>query len=212
MPIHFQKTELKDHKQNRGMYTAFISPPPRIPIWLRVGLWVTRRVTGKELLPPRLLAWYPKAAFSSGVMEAFVAHSDKNLSTRLLKLVRMQASFSAVCPFCIDMNSQRFQDYKISNDELAAIQGLVLVEDVTTFSEREQLALRYTRQISATPLSFPNELMRQIKSAFTEREIVILATTAAQVNYWARLIQALGAPPAGFMEPGEWQEDLISQD
>jgi hypothetical protein len=32
------------------------------------------------------------------------------------------------------------------------------------------------------------------------------------VNYWARLIQALGAPPAGFMELGEWPEDLISQD
>ena len=32
-----------------------------------------------------------------------------------------------------------------------------------------------------------------------EREIVILATTSAQVNYWARLIQALGCPPAPFI-------------
>jgi len=188
------------------MDTAFISPPPRIPIWLRVGLWVTRRVTGKELIPPRLLAWYPKAAFSSGVMEALVVHSDKNLSARMLKLVRMQASFSAACPFCIDMNSQRFREYDINQQELAAIQGLVPAEDVITFTERERLALRYTRHISATPLSFPDEMMQQIKAAFTEREIVILATTAAQVNYWARLIQALGALPAGFMEPGEWPE------
>ncbi len=206
MPITFQKAELKDYKQNLGMNTALISPPPRLPIWLRVGLWITWRVTGKALLPPRLLAWYPKAAFSSGVMEALVAHSDKNLSTRLLKLVRMQASFSAACPFCIDMNSQRFRDYDINQQELAAIQGLISTEDVTTFTDRERLALRYTRLISATPLSFPGDEMQQIKAAFTEREIVILATTAAQVNYWARLIQALGAPPAGFMEPGEWPE------
>jgi alkylhydroperoxidase family enzyme len=183
---------------------AFIAPPKRIPLWLRIGLWFTRRVTGKELLPPRLLAWYPKAAFSSGVMEALVAHSDRNLSARLLKLVRMQASFSAACPFCIDMNSQRFSEYHISAQELAAIQGLVSAEVVATFSDRERLALRYTRQISATPLSFSEELMQAIQKTFTEREIVILATTAAQVNYWARLIQALGAPPAGFMEPGEW--------
>jgi len=27
---------------------------------------------------------------------------------------------------------------------------------------------------------------------------VILVSTAAQVNYWARLIQGLGIPPAGF--------------
>lgn len=190
------------------MNTAFISPPPRVPIWLRVGLWVTRRVTGKDLLPPRLLAWYPKAAFSSGVMEALVAHEDKNLSKRLLKLVRMQASFSAACPFCIDMNSQRFRDYDINQKELAAIQGLVSIEEVNTFTEREQLALRYARLISATPLSFPDEIIQQIKVTFTEREIVILATTAAQVNYWARLIQALGAPPAGFMEPGEWPDEV----
>jgi alkylhydroperoxidase family enzyme len=188
------------------MDNAFISPPARLPIWLQVGLWVTRRVTGKALLPPRLLAWYPKAAFSSGVMEALVAHSDKDLSARMLKLVRMQASFSAACPFCIDMNSQRFQEYDINPQELAAIQGLVSAEDVTTFTERERLALRYAQLISATPLSFPSEIMQQIKSSFTEREIVILATTAAQVNYWARLIQALGAPPAGFMEPGEWPD------
>jgi alkylhydroperoxidase family enzyme len=39
-----------------------------------------------------------------------------------------------------------------------------------------------------------------MKSNFNEREIVILASTAAQVNYWARLIQALGIPPAGFSD------------
>jgi len=57
-----------------------------------------------------------------------------------------------------------------------------------------------------TPLSFPDEIMQLIKAVFTERKIVILATTAAQVNYWAWLIQALGAPPAGFMEAGEWPD------
>ncbi|HSM24293.1 MAG TPA: carboxymuconolactone decarboxylase family protein [Anaerolineaceae bacterium] len=188
------------------MSTAFIAPPKRIPIWLKIGLWITKRVTGKELLPPRLLAWYPKAAFSSGVMEGLVAHSDRNMSVRLLKLVRMQASFSAACPFCIDMNSQRFSEYNINTDELAAIQGLRPIEEVASFSERERLALRYVRQISLTPLIFSDDLMQSIKESFNEREIVILASTAAQVNYWARLIQALGVPPEGFMEPGEWPE------
>jgi len=39
-----------------------------------------------------------------------------------------------------------------------------------------------------------------MKTNFTKREIVILAGTAAQVNYWARLLQALGVPPAGFSD------------
>ncbi|MFO7624619.1 MAG: hypothetical protein R6V73_09730 [Anaerolineales bacterium] len=40
--------------------------------------------------------------------------------------------------------------------------------------------------------------MSKLKESFSEREIVILATTAAQVNYWTRLIQALGCPPEGY--------------
>ena len=179
---------------------AIISPPNRIPIWLRFGLSITKRVTGKDLLPPRLLAWYPKAAFSSGIMEAMVAHQDGALSARMLKLVRMQASFSAACPFCIDMNSHKFAQFQITQDELAAIQGLSKVNDVETFSEREKIALEYARTISSTPLKFSPDLMQRVKENFNEREIVILASTAAQVNYWARLIQALGVPPAGFME------------
>jgi alkylhydroperoxidase family enzyme len=89
--------------------------------------------------------------------------------------------------------------------------GLKPIEGVVSFSERERLALRYARQISLTPLKFSDELMQSIKDNFNEREIVILATTAAQVNYWPRLIQALSAPPAGFMEPGEWPEKLSAQ-
>jgi len=179
---------------------ALISPPKRIPLWLRIGLFITKRVTGKELLPPRLLAWYPKAAFSSGIMEAMVAHQDGELSARLLKLVRMQASFSAACPFCIDMNSHKFAQFQITQDELAAIQGLTPVSEVETFSEREKIALEYAHTISSTPLKFSPDLMQRVKENFNEREIVILASTAAQVNYWARLIQALGVSPAGFME------------
>ena len=86
------------------------------------------------------------------------------------------------------MNSQHFQEYDIDQQELAAIQGLVSAEDVTTFTEREQLALRYARLISGMPLSFPDEIMQQIKAAFTDREIVILATTAAQLVLWNRVI------------------------
>lgn len=186
------------------MSQAIISPPKRLPLWLKLGLWITQRVTGKDLLPPRLLAWYPKAALSSGVMEALVAHQDGSLDTRILKLVRMQASFTAACPFCIDMNSHQFKQYHISPEELAAIQGLKDPEQVDSFTEREKLALAYSRRISETPLAFSDAFKTKIRAAFSEREIVILATTAAQVNYWARLVQALGAPPAGFMDPQEW--------
>lgn len=167
---------------------------------LRLGLWITRRVVGKDLLLARLLAWYPRAAVSSAVLEALIAHQEGRLDERLLKLVRLTVSFTAACPFCMDMNSAEWQQF-IAPAEMAALQGRILLDDVPTFTQPERLAIAYARLVSATPLSFPAGFVLQLQRAFTEREIVILAVTAAQVNYWARLIQALGCPPPGIV-PG----------
>jgi AhpD family alkylhydroperoxidase len=177
---------------------AFIKQPDRIPFFLKLGILLSEKITGKTMLPARILAWYPKAAIGSGVMEALVAHEDGEMTQRMLKLIRMTASYAAACPFCIDMNSYEHRQHGITDEEAEALHGDV--EHVSTFSEREKLAIAYTRVISQTPLKFHPDLVERVKSAFTEREFVVLASTAAQVNYWARLIQALGIPPAGFGE------------
>jgi len=205
--------------------SAFINPPNRIPVWLRLGIWVSEKITGKRMLPARLLAWYPRAALGSGVLEALVAHGggrlDEGLDARLLKLVRMQASYAVNCPFCIDMNGHQAAARGISAEELSYLRWLAASFQVpaapapafvlsthpdptdtpelpASMSERERLALEYTCLVSASPLSFPPAFIEQLKQHFSAREIVILASTAAQVNYWARLIQALGIPPAGY--------------
>jgi len=179
---------------------AFIDPPVRTPLWLKLGIWISEKVTGKRMLPARILAWYPKAALGSGLLESLVAHQDGKLNERMLKLVRMAASFAAACPFCIDMNSYDYQSVGITEAELLALRGQQELEAVPTFSARERLAIRYSRLVSQTPLKFYPDFIEQLKANFSEREIVILASTAAQVNYWARLIQALGIPPAGFSD------------
>ena len=177
---------------------AFIEGPKRIPLLLKLGIWFSERVTGKTMLPARILAWYPKAAVGSGVMEALVAHEDGRMDRRMLKLVRMTASYAVACPFCVDMNSYEYRKAGITDEEAESLRGDF--EKVGSFSEREKLAIAYTRLISQTPLKFHPNMVERVKSAFTEREFVILASTAAQVNYWARLIQALGIPPVGFGE------------
>lgn len=176
---------------------AFIPPPSKMPLFLRLGLWAAKKFTRTSLLPAQLLAWYPKAAISSAVLEGLIAHQDKKLNARILKLVRLAVSFTAVCPFCIDMNSAGWEKL-ISPEELSALQGRKPIEDIPSFTPRERLAIHYSRLISSTPLSFPASFVAELKESFSEREIVVLATTAAQVNYWTRLIQALGCPPEGF--------------
>jgi alkylhydroperoxidase family enzyme len=179
---------------------AFIEPPKKISLLLRLGIWVSEKITGRMMLPARILAWYPKVAIGSGVLESLVAHHDGKLDERMLKLVRMAASFAAACPFCIDMNSYEHESLGINADEVLALRGQMNLESVTTFSMRERLAIQYARLVSQTPLKFLPDFIDQITANFDEREIVILASTAAQVNYWARLIQALGIPPAGYSE------------
>ena len=131
-------------------------------------------------------------------MESQFAHEDGLMTKRMLKLIRMTASHAVACPFCVDMNSYEYRDLGITDEEAESLRGDI--GNVSTFSECERLAIQYTRVISQTPLKFHPDLVERVKSAFSEREFVILASTAAQVNYWARLIQALGIPPAGFGE------------
>ncbi len=187
-------------KDDSARQAAFISPPEKIPLYIRLGVWVAEREAGQALLPARLLAWYPKAAISSGILESLIADGKKDLNPRILRLVRLQTSLAVSCPFCIEMNSVESEDSLIAPEELSALQGKIDLEAVATFTNRERLAVEYARLISHSPLSFPPAFVQALTANFSEREIVILATTAAQVNYWARLIQALGIPMPGFSD------------
>ncbi len=187
---------------------AFVEPPKKIPFYLRFGIWIAQRIAGKELLPAKLLAWYPKTAVGSGILDALIAHQEPGLDDRMLKLVRLHASFALACTFCIDMNFFEHGKYGIDDAELAALQGQAEIDATDTFSEREKVALQYARLISQSPPSFPKDFVERLKKNFSERDIVILASTVAQVNYWSRLIQALGSPPMGYSDYCDLNREL----
>lgn len=196
---------------------GFINPPDRIPLLLRLGIWIAEKTTGKKMLPARLLSWLPKAAVGSGILESLVVHRDRTVSLRLLKLVRLYTSFTVSCPFCIDMNGEGYGDSGISDEEIEGLRGIRPLDSIPSLNHRERTALEYARLISQTPIRIPPAFAEQLKSVFDDREIVVLGTTVAQVNYWARLIQSLGIPPAGFSEHcpvlgiGDYQTQLNHQ-
>lgn len=175
---------------------AFIAPPRRIPLPLRLGLWIARRASGEDTLVARLLTWYPRAAIGAGVMEALVAHEAGRVDRRMLKLVRMTVSSVVDCPFCVGFNGRDWQQY-LSDDELAVVQGRRDAADVATLDAAERLAIEYARVLSATPIDVAPAMGDRLRAHFTEREIVVLATTVAQVGYWARVAQGLGCPAPG---------------
>lgn len=175
-----------------------IPEPQRISILLRLAIQIAQMVTGKRMLPARILSWFPRAAIGSGLLESMAAHGRNDQEKRLLRLVRLQTAFSVSCPFCIDMNAFEFEGHGVSRPEFEALRAGFPDGYPESISSRERAALEYSQLISATPLEFPPDFIAKLKAEFSEREIVMLAATASQVNYWGRLIQSLGIPPAGF--------------
>lgn len=181
------------------MPELLVQPPRRVPWYLRLGLWWARRATGKEPLPGRLLAHFPRAALAAGVFELGAAHAPKHLGARELSAARLVASATVGCAFCIDMNAAYYRDSQLTEAELVALLELA-DERWQDLGEREQLAAHYARHLSSTPVVVPDELSARLRAAYTERELVVLATTIAQVNYWARFCNGLGIPAAGFFD------------
>jgi len=181
-----------------GSGDVHMAPPPRPPFLLRFLLGLVEGGLGRPLLANRILTWYPKAFFGSGLLEALVAHDDREVPRRLLALIRIQVSFQASCPFCIDMNAAEYRESGLSDEEILALRGHRSYDEVPSLGEAERAALDYARAITSTPVAFEAAMLERLHACFSDRAIVIIASTAAQVNFWARLIQSFGVPPAGF--------------
>jgi len=166
----------------------------RSHVAVRLIARIIEKATRQQMLVPRVLGWYPKAAFSSGAMEGLVCHGEGRATARLLQLVRIQVSLQTGCPFCVEMNTSDLDSHAVTQQELDAI--LRGDPDCDTFSRHEVAALRYTRNLTSTPPVIDPDLADELTLLFSERELVIVSTTVAQVNYWARLLQGLGIPPA----------------
>jgi AhpD family alkylhydroperoxidase len=180
------------------MHALLVEPPARPPLLLRPLLWLARRITGKDPLPGRLLAWFPKGAFGVGVFEATAAGAPADLDARALAAARIVASAVAGCPFCLDMNAATWQRAGLTADELRAL--ISLEQTRWPADPRTRLAAEYAAALSRTPVVVDATLTHHLRETFTPKELVVLATTIAQVNYWSRFNQGLGVPSAGFFD------------
>lgn len=178
---------------------AAIAPPPRTPWFLQPALWLARRVTGKDPLPGRLLAHFPKGAVAAGLFELGAPHGPGDLERRVLAVVRIVASAVGGCPFCIDMNAASWRQAGLEPAELEALLTLDRVR-WRELPRRELVAARYAEALSATPVLVEADLASSVAAVFTERERVVLAFTIAQVNFWTRFNQGVGVPAAGFFD------------
>ena len=85
-------------------------------------------------------------------MEALVAHEDGRMDKRMLKLIRMAASYAVACPFCVDMNSYEHRKYGISEEE-----AQTLNKAYQSFAEKKRDAQRRIKEntVGATTTTQP---------------------------------------------------------
>ena len=179
------------------MTRLLVTPPKRVAWFLRPALWLAKRLTGKDPLPGRLLAHFPKGALGVGVFEALAASAPRDLDARMLAVARITASVVGGCPFCVDMNAATWKKAGLTPSELS---DLFARRASPSLSAREHLAARYAQALSSTPIQLDETLTHALREALSERELVVLATTIAQVNFWTRFNQGLGVPAAGFFD------------
>lgn len=186
----------------------YVAEPRTLPPLLRVGVAIAERATGRRLLPARLLARAPRLGVGLGAMEALVEH--RRPSPRLLRLVRLTASLTVGCSFCLDLNAHHREDDAVTDAELRALQWLGsqpapvpdagLAAHAPSLTASERLAATFAHRLSLTPARGSQELASALEDALGADAVVRLAATIGQVNLWARFGVGLGVPPAGFSD------------
>lgn len=174
---------------------AYLDPPERPgPLFGPLLRIVRAKVDASQSRVISLLAWHPRAAIGAVLLEASAIRPVGTVDARMLKLVRLTISFALTCPFCVGLNARGWERL-LSADEFAVTQGLRPPDDVPTLSRTERLAIEFARRSVTAPPEFTADFGPRLRAEFTEREIVALSTVCAQVNYWSRLVQGLGADP-----------------
>ncbi|HET9482941.1 MAG TPA: diguanylate cyclase, partial [Xanthomonadales bacterium] len=81
--------------------------------------------------------------------------------------------------------------------ETAGDLAITISIGIAALGDRGAAVARYAAALSRTPVVVTEALRDALHAHFTPRELVVLATTIAQVNFWTRFNQGLGVPAAG---------------
>lgn len=131
-------------------------------------------------------------------LEAYARNSGLELS--LYELVKMRASQINGCAYCLDMHSK---DARAEGETEQRLYLLPAWRETTFYTPRERAALAWTEAITLVSENHaPEELYREVRKEFSEKELVDLTLAIIAINGWNRL--SIGfRTPAGDYQPGQ---------
>ena len=174
-----------------------IQPRPRRQMGtaMRLALGYTRRAYGKVPEPVGVWAHAPAVFWTWSASESAVVRSWRAVPARIANLVELRAAAVIGCPWCLDFVSALARSHGVTEQQLRDLHRWA---DSDAFDEQESLALAYADAMTATPLTVTDELVDQLRAAFSTAQVVELTAFIALENQRSRFNHALGITSQGF--------------
>ena len=137
----------------------------------------------------------PEAMRAQLGLEHYVRSSS--LEHSLYELVKLRASMINGCAYCVDMHTK---DARHAGETEQRLYAVSVWREAPFFSERERAALAWTDALTdMAHAGVPDALYDQVRSQFSERELVDLTMAVVVINGWNRLAVSLRAPVGGYV-------------
>ncbi len=122
-----------------------------------------------------------------------------------LDLVFLRASQINGCAFCIDMHTK---DLKAEGESEERISLLDAWRESPFYTDRERDALAWAEALTKISENHvPDELFEEVRSHFTDEELVKLTLAVVAINGWNRFGIAFRIPP-GKYRPAHYAEAI----
>src|SRR5699024_2634942 len=115
---------------------------------------------------------------------------QSNIDRKLRELMKIRASQINGCAYCLDMHAS---DARKMGETEQRIYCLNAFRECDFYSEKEKAALALTEHITLiTEKGVPEELYKNVRNFFNEKDYMDLVVIINQINTWNRLAISMG--------------------
>lgn len=129
------------------------------------------------------------------------------LEASLISLVDLRASQINGCAYCVDMH---WKDLRAGGENEQRLYSLDVWRECPFYTERERAALEWTEAVTLlTNGHVPDEVYKEVRQHFNEKELADLTLVVVTINGWNRLNIAARTVPGGY-RPGQSRTEKIA--
>src|SRR5438552_18338791 len=140
------------------------------------------------------------AAVSAGAYHAMLGLEkyihESSIEPKLVHLLKMLASQINGCAYCLDMHSK---DERAEGETEQRLYALDAWRETPFYSARERAALAWTEALTLIAHTHaPDDVYRDVRAQFSERELVDLTIAIVAINGWNRIAIGFRAEPGTY--------------